>query len=244
LHPDPARRAGRAVTTHVFTAADGLRLAYRDEGAGQPVLCLAGLTRNASDFDYLAPHLLPRVRLIRPDYRGRGASDRDPDPMRYSVPVEARDALALLDHLGLARAAVIGTSRGGLIAMFLAATAKARLAGVLLNDVGPVIEPAGLERIFAYLGRPPAARSHAEAAALLARTPGFSGVPPSRWLDEARHLFEETPGGLRLRSRGRSPTSGRCSTRWRGCPWRWSAAPIPNCSRRPPPPRCAAAART
>ena len=105
-----------------FTAADGARLAYRDEGAGLPVLCLAGLTRNMGDFDYLAPHL-SGVRLIRMDYRGRGQSDRT-GAATYTVPQEGKDALALLDHLGVDRAAILGTSRGGLIGMLLAAAKR------------------------------------------------------------------------------------------------------------------------
>ena len=180
-----------------FTAPDGTRLAYRDEGTGQPVLALAGLTRNGSDFDYLAPHL-SGVRLIRPDYRGRGGSAWT-GARTYTVPQEARDVLALLDHLGLDRAAVIGTSRGGLIGMFLAATARPRLAGLCLNDVGPALQRAGLERIFAYVGRVPKARDHAELAAMLpGLMPGFHNVPASRWAEEVRHHYIETPAGLAL----------------------------------------------
>lgn len=184
--------------TRFFTTPDGTSIAYRDEGAGLPVLALAGLTRLMSDFDAMAPHL-PPCRLIRMDYRGRGASDWT-GPETYTVAVEARDALALLDHLGVAQAALIGTSRGGLIAMLLAATAPARLRGVLLNDIGPEIERRGLERIFDHLGRPPTARSHAELARVMAKTsPGFANVPPARWLEEAQRLTRETPEGLSLR---------------------------------------------
>jgi pimeloyl-ACP methyl ester carboxylesterase len=183
--------------TDFFTAADGARLAYRDEGQGVPVLCLSGLTRTMGDFDYLAPHL-PPCRLIRMDYRGRGASDWT-GADSYAVPVEARDALTLLDHLGVAQAAVIGTSRGGLIGMLLAATARDRLLGLCLNDIGPQIEPSGLARIAGYLGRNPAARTHAELAASLPRSsPGFDAVPADRWLAEARLHYTETPDGLRI----------------------------------------------
>jgi pimeloyl-ACP methyl ester carboxylesterase len=180
-----------------FTAPDGARLAYRDEGAGPPVLCLAGLTRSAEDFRYLVPHLLAAGRrVIRMDYRGRGASDWT-GAESYTIPRESADALALLDHLGVARATVIGTSRGGLIGMSMAALARDRLAGLVLNDIGPVIERAGLDRIAQYVGRNPAARSHAEAAEALARTmAGFDDVPPGRWLEEARTHFTETPEGL------------------------------------------------
>lgn len=180
-----------------FTAADGARLSYRDEGAGLPLLCLAGLTRNGLDFDYLAPHM-GGVRLIRPDYRGRGWSAWT-GPASYTVGREAADALALLDHLGLARAAVLGTSRGGIIGMVLAATARDRLLGLCLNDIGPVIEPAGLALIADYVGRLPAAATPAEAAVLLqGMAAGFAGVPPLRWMQEAVKHFHVTPQGLRL----------------------------------------------
>jgi len=178
-----------------FTSSDGISLAYTDAGEGQPLLCLAGLTRNGRDFDYLAPHL-EGVRLIRPDYRGRGASHWA-DPASYTVPREARDAVELLDHLGLARAAVLGTSRGGLVAMMLAVTAKDRLAGVMFNDIGPVVERKGLEQIFDYIGRNPKAPDYAAAAAAMpASMPGFGAVPEGRWREEVERHYIETPGGL------------------------------------------------
>ncbi|WP_207101857.1 alpha/beta fold hydrolase [Paracoccus shandongensis] len=181
-----------------FTASDGARLAFSDEGEGLPVLCLAGLTRNMGDFDYVAPHLAG-VRLIRMDYRGRGQSEWT-GAASYTVPQEGKDALALLDHLGIGRAAVLGTSRGGLIGMLLAAVAHDRLLGLCLNDVGPVIERSGLERIFDYVGRNPAARTHeALAERLPAAMPGFADVPEGRWLADAQRHYEETPDGLRIR---------------------------------------------
>ena len=145
-----------------FTATDGARLAYDDRGHGLPVLCLAGLTRSMSDFDYLAPYLSD-IRLIRMDYRGRGASDWT-GADTYTVAQEGKDALALLDHLGIDKAAILGTSRGGLIGMVLAATARNRVAGLCLNDVGPVLERRGLERIFDYVGRNPTSSSLSELA--------------------------------------------------------------------------------
>lgn len=180
-----------------FTAADGARIAYSDQGAGVPLLCLSGLTRSMSDFDYVAPHLTG-CRLIRMDYRGRGGSSFT-GADTYTVPTEAQDVLALLDHLGVERAAILGTSRGGLVGMWLAAVAKHRLLGLCLNDVGPVIDPAGLSRIKDYVGRNPAARTHAElAAALPALMQGFRNVPPERWMQEVRHHYTETPQGLRI----------------------------------------------
>ena len=108
-----------------------------------------------ADFDYALPHLAG-VQVIRMDYRGRGASDWAA-PASYTVLQEAQDALALLDHLGVAKAAILGTSRGGLIGMVLGQLAKPRLTGLCLNDIGPVIERAGLQRIGQYVGRNPAA---------------------------------------------------------------------------------------
>ncbi|TJZ84292.1 alpha/beta hydrolase [Paracoccus hibiscisoli] len=181
-----------------FRADDGARIVFSDEGAGMPVLCLAGLTRGISDFDYVAPHL-DGVRLIRMEYRGRGASDYT-GAATYTVPREARDAVGLLDHLGVDRAAVLGTSRGGLVGMFLAATAHDRLLGLCLNDVGPEIERAGLERIFDYVGRNPSDATHAALAERLpALMPGFDDVPEGRWLDDVRRHYDETPQGLRIR---------------------------------------------
>jgi pimeloyl-ACP methyl ester carboxylesterase len=179
-----------------FTAPDGARLAFRDEGAGLPLLCLSGLTRTMADFDYLVPHL-PPLRLIRMDYRGRGASDWT-GSATYTVEQESKDALALLDHLGVERVALLGTSRGGLIGMVLGAVARPRLMGLILNDVGPEIARDGLTRIFDYVGRNPAGKTHEGFAERLAQSPGFDHVPMARWLDEARKHAEETPEGLRL----------------------------------------------
>lgn len=181
-----------------FQAADGARLAYLDEGTGVPVLALAGLTRAHTDFDFVAPHLA-QVRLIRPDYRGRGASDWT-GAATYNVPQEAADVLALMDHLGLERVAILGTSRGGLIALALAAIAPGRLAGICFNDIGPVIERAGLEKIFDYVGRNPAAKT---IDALVERFPrtmaGFADVPEARWRAFAERLYDEGPRGLTIR---------------------------------------------
>lgn len=181
-----------------FSAPDGASLHFTDEGEGLPLLALPGLTRNGGDFDHLAPHL-SGIRLIRLDSRGRGRSDFT-GPATYTVPQEAADAVALLDHLGIARAAVLGTSRGGLVAMWIAATAKDRLLGVALNDIGPVIDPRGLQDIAGYLGRRPAQPTWEEAARTRARLwPHFRGVPHDRWLHEVRNHYEETPDGLALR---------------------------------------------
>jgi pimeloyl-ACP methyl ester carboxylesterase len=184
------------MTPNRFRAPDGAMLAYRDEGEGLPFFCLPGLTRTMADFDYLAPYL-PPLRLIRMDYRGRGASNWT-GPATYTIQQEAGDALALLDHLGVARAAILGTSRGGLIGMLIGATARDRLLGLCLNDIGPEFPREALARIGDYLGLNPAGKTYQDYAERLSRSPGFDGVPMSRWLTEAQKLAVETPDGLRL----------------------------------------------
>jgi pimeloyl-ACP methyl ester carboxylesterase len=181
-----------------FRSEDGLKLYYSDEGEGLPVLALAGLTRNSSDFDYL-DQALEGFRLIRLDSRGRGRSDWA-DPSTYTVLQESRDAMALLDHLEIEKAAIIGTSRGGLIAMTIAATAKERLLGVALNDVGPVIDPKGLKRIAGYIGQKPPQKSYAELAELRAKMiDGFVNVPIARWRSEVMHSYRKVDGAVELR---------------------------------------------
>lgn len=178
-----------------FMAKDGVRIAYRDEGEGLPVLALSGLTRNSNDFNFVAPHL-KGVRLIRMDYRGRGQSDWAPHAT-YTIPQETQDALALLDHLGIEKAAILGTSRGGLIAMGLAATVKERLLGVCLNDIGPDLSPQGLTYIMSYLGRRPAWRAYGSIIAMrkaAMEQAGFHNVPLERWEEEVSYLYDEQNG--------------------------------------------------
>lgn len=183
-----------------FTTSDGLSLYFEDEGTGQPILCLSGLTRNARDFDFVAPQVVAEHRMIRLDYRGRGQSDWAEDPMTYTVPREAQDALELMDHLGIDRFAVLGTSRGGLIAMGLAATAKDRLLGVVMNDIGPVLDPKGLDAIMSYLGVHPDFPDFDTMAAArkTAMEDSFAGVPLDRWRKEVTHTHKETDAGVRL----------------------------------------------
>ncbi len=181
-----------------FHAPDGARLHFADDGEGLPILALSGLTRNGSDFDYLAPHLPDSVRLVRLDYRGRGKSEWT-GPETYTVPVETGDAIALLDHLGLGRVALIGTSRGGLISMVLAGIAKERLLGACLVDIGPEITASGLEAIRNYVGKNPTQETFAEAVNMRAELmKGFEHVPESRWDDEVRKHYVESPDGLRI----------------------------------------------
>lgn len=182
-----------------YLSADGLSLYARDygplAGGATPLLCLPGLTRNSKDFATVAPRLAASRRILCPDFRGRGRSQYAGDPLTYRPEVELADTIALLDRLGMARAAVIGTSRGGIVAMLMAAIHPERPAGILFNDIGPRIEPEGLLRIRSYLGRTPAFRSWAEAVAGL-RTihAGFGSLSDAEWLAFARRVFHDENG--------------------------------------------------
>ena len=178
-----------------FTASDGARIHFTDEGDGRPILCLSGLTRTGRDFDYVAPHL-PPCRLIRMDYRGRGMSDFS-GAATYSVQREGQDAIELLDHLGIDKVSILGTSRGGIIAMVLAFSVKDRLAAVALNDIGPKIEAAGLDAIKDYLGRRPSFRTLDEAVSKRSTVmTGFANVPEARWAQEVMLHYRGALGGL------------------------------------------------
>ena len=184
----------------IFAAADCTNLHYTDQGSGTPLLLLSGLTRNSDDFQYVIPHLRKRgdVRIITMDYRGRGKSDWA-DPATYSIAQEAQDALDLLDHLGVSSTAILGTSRGGLIAMVLATTHKNRLTGVALNDIGPEISQTGMDAIRAYIGRNPKAQTYSEAAHMRAQLMvGFANVPDSRWHEEVHTHYRQAPDGLKI----------------------------------------------
>ena len=172
-----------------FTTSDGLRLAYRDDGEGPALLCLAGLTRSSADFESLV-RALPHRRLIRLDYRGRGASEWDRHYKNYNAMIEARDVVEFLDHLEIESAPILGTSRGGIVSMAIATTWKSRLSAVIFNDIGPDIEESGLKRIADYLGRQPEAASIEEAAANMAEgAVGFANVPMERWMQECRNRY-------------------------------------------------------
>jgi len=182
-----------------FRSPDGLELYARDYGprraGATAVLCLAGLTRNSREAHLVAERIGHARRVIAPDYRGRGRSAYAPDWSSYRIEVELADAIALLDTLGLEKVVVIGTSRGGLIAMLMAALHRDRLAGVLLNDIGPVLEPAGMLRISRYLGRPLRVTTWRGAVAALKRTnPGLKSLSDAQWLAFARRVYRDEGG--------------------------------------------------
>lgn len=183
-----------------FFTRDGLRLHFREYGRRSerpPLLCLHGLTRNARDFDGFARRMARRRHVIALDFRGRGLSKWDPDPSRYLPATYGPDVVALLDHLGIADAVIVGTSLGGIVAMVLAVSDEERVAAAILNDVGPVIEPAGIARVQGYVGAATRFDSWAGAAAA-ARTIN-RGLPATwgdaQWEAMARRLFSESANG-------------------------------------------------
>jgi pimeloyl-ACP methyl ester carboxylesterase len=182
-----------------FDSSDGLRLfsrVYPGPGADAPVvLCLHGLMRNSRDFADLAQHLSARYRVIAPDMRGRGLSAYDPDSNNYQIPVYVRDCLALLAGLGASRVALIGTSMGGLMAMVLAVMMPELIQRVVLNDVGPELDPRGVERIRGYAGKSSGVRSWPEAIARVRSVYGaaWPGLSESRW-EEIAHLTYRADG--------------------------------------------------
>ncbi len=190
-----------AFREHRWTSADGLELysrVYDAVGAGAPVvLCLPGLTRNSRDFEDLAPHLAPRYRVVCPDLRGRGLSARDPKWQNYQPATYVADLTALLHSLGLRRVAIVGTSLGGLLAMIIASVAPAAAAGIVLNDIGPEIDPVGAERIRGYAGKLPPVRSWDEAIAQqrLVFGAAWPNLDDARWARITRRNYREDATG-------------------------------------------------
>ncbi len=191
--------------SHFFAAADGLQLhalTLGEKSEKIPVVCLPGLTRPARDFIFLAYHLHSQSgrQVISLDYRGRGGSDWDPDWTHYALPVEHGDLLLVLEKLEVQSAIFIGLSRGGLHAITLAATQKDRVAALVLNDIGPQIDPLGLLNIKNYIGRLPLLRNLDEAAAHYKRVmgPNFPAIADEDWRFYASNSLNFTPERMRL----------------------------------------------
>jgi len=187
------------------TAQDGLRLHVRQYGPrtalGLPVVCLPGLARTVADFDALAPALAngpPPRRAIAIDSRGRGQSDYDSNPENYNLSVELSDIVTVLTALEIGEAVLIGSSRGGLLTMLLGVAHPTSIAGVVLHDIGPVIDPQGLARIKSYVGRLPQPRSFADGSDILRRLfdAQFPKLTAEQWLAAAQRTWKLDNGGL------------------------------------------------
>lgn len=199
-NPDPSRSPFRALR---FQSDDGLTLYARDyAGAGaskrSPLVCLHGLTRNSRDFEDFAPRaaeLGHRVLVL--DMRGRGQSDRDPQAERYHPFVYGADVLTLLKIASVERAGFVGTSMGGFVTMVVAKLAKDRVAGALLNDIGPEISPIGVARIAGYVGKGPPVATWDDARAYAKHINGvaFPRYQDADWDAFARRIFDEGPEG-------------------------------------------------
>lgn len=180
---------------------DGLRLHYRDYPGGAdgrpPILCLPGLTRNARDFEELAERLSPDWRVLAVEFRGRGESAYAKDPMSYVPLTYVQDVEALIRELKLKAFVSIGTSLGGLVTMLMAGAERERLKGVVLNDVGPTLEAAGLQRIRAYVGRGGSWPTWLHAARALAELNRnvYDGYGIEDWLKMAKRLFRLSSSG-------------------------------------------------
>jgi pimeloyl-ACP methyl ester carboxylesterase len=186
-----------------WVSTDGLSLHARDYAPAVatdrlPVICLHGLTRNARDFEAVAPRIAALGRrVLAVDFRGRGRSDKAPDPMSYLPPVYAGDIAALLAQAGIPRALFIGTSLGGLVILILAAMAPQAVAGAVLNDVGPKLSPVGLKRIGGYVGLSSEVADWKGAAAYAKAVNGaaFPDASDAYWDAFARRLFTTDAAG-------------------------------------------------
>ena len=185
-----------------WTSSDGLNLHYRDypgpEGySGPPVLCMHGLTRNARDFAGLAEYLAETRRVIVPEMRGRGMSDYAPDSDTYNPLTYVADVEKLLAEEGIERFISIGTSMGGLMTMLLAQAKPGRVVACLLNDIGPEIETAGIERISGYVGQGRSYPTWLHAARSLCDVHGaaFPDYDLEKWLEMAKRTLVVSQNG-------------------------------------------------
>ena len=185
-----------------WTSADGLSLYYRDYPGpdgydGPPVLCMHGLTRNSRDFADLAAHIAETRRVIVPEMRGRGQSDYAPDSATYNPLQYVADVEKLLEEQGIDKFIAVGTSMGGLMTMLLAAKKPGRIVAVVMNDIGPEINPAGIDRITGYVGQGRSYPTWVHAARSLGdvHSVAFPDYDLDMWLEMAKRTMIVTQNG-------------------------------------------------
>ena len=186
-----------------YRSSDGLQLYARDYrcrdsagGARPAVLCMHGLSRNSADFAALAEHLCAGYRVLCVDQRGRGRSDYDRQVSNYALPTYVRDMFTLLDLLAIDRVILVGTSMGGLMAFAMAAAQPGRVRAMVINDIGPELDPRGLARIVAYVGKLPPVADWDQAVAQCREVNAgvFPDFSDRQWLDFARGIYVERDG--------------------------------------------------
>jgi pimeloyl-ACP methyl ester carboxylesterase len=200
----PSPRPDLAWSSRIVAAPDGLRLHLREiagaaSGTLLPVVCLPGLTRSAEDFEIIGLRLAETGRrVIALDSRGRGRSDHDPNWRNYDLKVELMDLLAVLTALGIQRAIFLGTSRGGMLTAMMGLARRDAVAGAILNDIGPVIEAEGLQRIRSYVGKVPVPQSYDEGVVILKQlfAVHFPDEDAETWLRFARRSWELRDGAF------------------------------------------------
>jgi pimeloyl-ACP methyl ester carboxylesterase len=197
--------AANSSSSTFITGPDGLKLHVRSHGrrsdTALPIVCLPGLARTVADFEVIAAALAsdpttPR-HVVALDSRGRGRSEYDRNA-NYTLVAELADLMAVLTALGITRAVFLGTSRGGILTMLLAAARPTAIAGCVLNDIGPVIEPKGVMRIKSYVGKLPQVASVHEAADILRRlfASQFPKLTDDDWVAFARRTFKDAGGRI------------------------------------------------
>lgn len=187
-------------TEHRYKSHDGLSLYYREYGKAnrQTIICLPGLTRNSKDFHEIATHLSTQYWVLSPDLRGRGQSDHDPRWKNYHPGTYVKDVWKLLDELNTKEVIILGTSLGGLMAMIMAEQRPGHIRAVIMNDIGPQIDPVGYARILAYAGRQKPVTTWQEAAQQCADTYGqaIPDMPMTFWLEYVQRNFAENKNGI------------------------------------------------
>ncbi len=183
-----------------WQSGDGLKLHYRDYPSDSkkiPIICIPGLTRNVRDFEHLGTHLMAERRVIMVNLRGRGASEYANDSGTYNPKTYVNDIIRLMDEIHVPKAIFFGTSLGGIVTMVMASKHQKRVAGTLLNDIGPEIDQRGLDRIGEYVGQGRSFDTWAHAARDLAESGGdiYPDFTLKEWIAFAKKVYRMNSSG-------------------------------------------------